>query len=56
MALNELRPITPRLPSRESLTASRVSFDYDELSDTLMVYLDGSRPAVSDPVGDYLST
>ncbi len=54
MDVSEMKPIEPKLPTRESLNASRASFDYDELNDTLMVYLDGSRPAISDPVGAYL--
>ncbi len=39
---------------RENLRPERATFDYDRLSDTLMVYFEGSRPAVSDPVGDHL--
>lgn len=47
-------PIYPRLPHLADLDADDVEFSYDYPSDTLMVYLHGSRPAFSDPVGEHL--
>lgn len=55
MAISDLAPIRPILPDLKSQHSTRATFDYDPRSDILIVSIHGSRPPVTDPVGEHLS-
>ncbi len=55
MTENDLRDLTPKLPTREEILRAPMQARYDRETDTLMIYWSQpGRPAVSVPLGDHV--